>query len=176
MASYALCPCKMLCFCQNLVVPTWGYHTGLDEWRVILIMMETGWGGLTWRTHYSKLSSSTLSSERGSHRLGRAACLFLSAPTLLCRWGFSGIHDTSCILPSSRISGPAEGRPGAFLACVSLAQRPPCAHLRSGPSPHRCPMNSCGGKVVTQHLETKLKHSWRRLRDELPVSNDVFEA
>ena len=164
MASYALCPHKMLCFCQNLVVLTWGYHTGLDEWHVILVMMETGWGGLTWRTHCSKLSSSVLSSERGFHRLGRAACLFLSAPTLLCRWGFSGIHDTSCIPPSSRISGPAEGRPAALLACVFPGTAPSLRPPQVWPLTPQVPCASCGGQLVTQHLETELKRLWRRLR------------
>lgn len=136
MASYTLCPYQMLCFYQNLAVPTWGYHTGLDEWHVFLVSMEKGWGGLTWRTHCSKLSSSVLSSERGVLiALGRAACLYLSAPTLLCRWGFSRIHDTLCVLLSSRISGPrrrqACGSPPVRFPSHSALPAP-----ASGPVPH----------------------------------------
>lgn len=124
MASYALCPYKMLCFYQNLIVPTWGYHTGLDEWHAILVMMETGWGSLTWRTHCSKFSSNVLSSERGVIvALGRAACLYL-CPAVLYRWDFSRIHDPLwfCCLPGSLVH--EEGRPVTCLPRVSPATPP----------------------------------------------------
>lgn len=158
MALYASCPYKMFCFYQNLIVPIWGYHTGLDEWHAILVMMETGWGRLTWRTHCSKFSSNILSSKRGVIvALGRAACLYL-CPTLLYRWDFSRIHDPLwfCCLPGS----PVHEEGGLWLSYRGFLQphRLPCPCLRSGPSPYRCPMNSRGGNVVTQHLETKRKH------------------
>ena len=124
MALYASRPYKMLCFYQNLIVPTWGYHTGLDEWHAILVMMETGWGRLTWRTHCSKFSSNILSSKRGVIvALGWTACLYL-CPTLLYRWDLSRIHYPLwfCCLPGSPVH--EEGRPVTFLPWFSPATLP----------------------------------------------------
>lgn len=176
MASYTLCPYKMLRFYQNLVVPTWGYHTGLDEWHVFLVSMEKveqGWPG----EPTVQNSSSVLSSERGVLiALGRAACLYLSAPTLLCRWGFSRIHDTLCVLPSSRISGPRRRQAcGSPPVCFPSHSALPAPASGLAPHPTGAPWIPVEGRW-RQHLETKLQRLCRRLRHELPTSNDVFEA
>lgn len=134
MALYASCPYKMFCFYQNLIVPIWGYHTGLDEWHAILVMMETGWGRLTWRTHCSTFSSNILSSKRGVIvALGRAACLYL-CPTLLYRWDFSRIHDPLwfCCLPGS----PVHEEAGCDFPTAGFSSHTACPAPASGLAPH----------------------------------------